>query len=482
MKKMTFSAKLMTGFIVTGIILLIGGSIGLYGIYQVDRELQKTADESLKGIHDIGIMAACRVNLQRAARTALSPGTLGDSARREEIIRYMEETCDRAEKTWSAYDALPKAPEVGSSWQALKGVWRQWQRHNREFVQLIKDNRRGEASALFTGRMTETASGLERGMRGLFELNLRIANAEGEASIARADLLKKISGTATFLGIVFAVCFGLLFSRSISAPINRVVADLSESSEQFAEAARQIASSSNNLAQGASVQVSAVGETSASTADLLQSIREYADRVQNLRDLNTKLASPGYALFEMTKQTRKELKGIKKSTQETSQIVKTIEQIAFQTNLLAINASVEAARAGEAGTGFAVVSDEVRSLGTRSTEAAKNTLALVEETIRIVEESTTYVTDCVMRFIDYGTFSAPIVPFTETALEVARKQTDGVEAINAAIADISKAAQENAANSEEAASVAEETTAQAEFMRNIVRNLADTVGYGGRSA
>jgi methyl-accepting chemotaxis protein len=480
MKKTTFSVKLMTGFIVTAIILLIGGTVGLYGIYQVDRELRKVSDESITGIYDLGILAVCRVSLQRAAQTALSPGVFGDPARKEKIVRYMEETCGRAEKNWGIYDALPKAPEVKSYWQKLKAVGQQWQTDNREFLQLIKDGKREEASVLFTGRLGESVSAMEKGMRELSELNLRIANASGEAGISRADLLKRTAGAATFLGIVFALVFGLLFARSISTPINRVVANLSESSEQFAEAARQIASSSNNLAQGASVQVSAVEETSAATADLLQFIREYADRVQNLKNLNTQLAAPGFALFDMTKQTRKELKGIKKSTEETSQIVKTIEQIAFQTNLLALNASVEAARAGEAGTGFAVVSDEVRSLGTRSTEAAKNTLALVEETIRIVEESTANVTECVMKFIDYGTISAPILPFTDTALEVARKQADGVDMINAAITDISKAAQENAANSEEAASVAEETTAQAEFMRNIVRNLADAVGYENR--
>jgi methyl-accepting chemotaxis protein len=137
--------------------------------------------------------------------------------------------------------------------------------------------------------------------------------------------------------------------------------------------------------------------------------------------------------------------------------------------------SAGAARAGEAGTGFAVVSDEVRALGARSTEAAKNTIALIDEAMSVINRGNELITMGIRKFVDYGETSASISPFTLEAAKVAENQAGGVERINRSVEEIGKAAQNNAAGSEESASVAEETTAQAEFMTKIVRELADLV-------
>ena len=293
----------------------------------------------------------------------------------------------------------------------------------------------------------------------------------------QASWLKIIALVGTVVGILIALSFGIFFARSITRPINRVIANLTETSEQFAKAAGQIAQSSNHLAEGTSTQAAAAEETSTVTEELKSSNGKYTQVIETLKDMLGGTFTVGMDAFNSLKQAKKAMKEIKKSSEETSQIVKAIEQIAFQTSMLALNASVEAARAGDAGAGFTVVSGEIRGLGTRSTDAAKNSIALIGKTIEVVSSGNDYVGVSMKKFIDYGNASNNIVTFTTEASEVAKKQLQGVDRINLSIVQISKLAQENAASAEESSSAAEEITAQAVSVRAVVQELAAVVGY-----
>ncbi len=211
--------------------------------------------------------------------------------------------------------------------------------------------------------------------------------------------------------------------------------------------------------------------------ELKASNQRFYDRMQSFSQSGGSALGLGFEVFNMLKETRKTMKGIKKSSEDTAVIVKAIEKIAFQTNLLALNASVEAAHAGDSGTGFAVVAGEVRGLGVRSTEAAKNTGDLIDQTVGIVGCGNDFVAVSMKNFLE---FTDPIMKASEllkAASEATIKQAEGVEQINASIMEINKSAQANAASSEEAASVAQEATAQAMFMKSIVDELAAVVGY-----
>ena len=160
-----------------------------------------------------------------------------------------------------------------------------------------------------------------------------------------------------------------------------------------------------------------------------------------------------------------------KASEETSKIIKTIDEIAFQTNLLALNAAVEAARAGEAGAGFTVVADEVRNLAMRAADAARNTADLIEGTVKRVKDGSELVVKTNEAFTEVAGSTGKVGELVGEISAASNEQAQGIEQVNNAVAEMDKVVQQNAANAEESASASEEMNAQAEQMKGIVKDL-----------
>ena len=166
---------------------------------------------------------------------------------------------------------------------------------------------------------------------------------------------------------------------------------------------------------------------------------------------------------------------ISKASEETSKIIKTIDEIAFQTNLLALNAAVEAARAGEAGAGFAVVADEVRNLAMRAADAAKNTADLIEGTVKKINEGSQLVNDTNAAFLEVADSTVKVGDLVAEIAAASGEQAQGIDQVNKAVSDMDQLTQQNAANAEESASASEEMSAQSEQMKAMVLDLAAVV-------
>jgi methyl-accepting chemotaxis protein len=300
---------------------------------------------------------------------------------------------------------------------------------------------------------------------------------------AAKDRISAIGRTSNFLlgailGAALLIVSAIWFfvARGITRKINHIVEQLSEGSEQVASASKQVSSASQSLAEGATEQAAGLEETSSSLEEMSAMTKQNADNAQQANTLASEAKKSAGSGTESMSRMNVAIQDIQKSSNETAKIIKVIDEIAFQTNLLALNAAVEAARAGEAGKGFAVVAEEVRNLAMRSAEAAKNTANMIEESVKNSKNGV----DIAM---EVGKVLAEIVSSvgktTDLISEIAAasaEQAQGIDQVNAAVSQMDKVTQQNAANAEESASASEELSAQAEQMDSIVKDLAVIIG------
>ena len=181
----------------------------------------------------------------------------------------------------------------------------------------------------------------------------------------------------------------------------------------------------------------------------------------------------------LTEELTKSMEKISNASQETSKIIKSIDEVAFQTNLLALNAAVEAARAGEAGSGFAVVAGEVKNLAMRSADAAKNTSSLIEDTVQEVCSGVEIVSQVNKTFINFGRDTLKINDLVTEISQASNDQANGIEQISKAISEIDNVTRQTADYARESASASEDMSLQAKNLKYLVDNF--TVIIGGKT-
>ncbi len=268
----------------------------------------------------------------------------------------------------------------------------------------------------------------------------------------------------------------LLTRINIVKPLRSIIDSLQNSAKQMNSVSDQVSSSSQQIAEGSSEQASNLEETSSSLEEISSQTKQTtdnADKAEKSMQETTGLVDNGVQAMNGMHETINE---IKSSSEETSKIIKTIDDIAFQTNLLALNAAVEAARAGEAGKGFAVVAEEVRNLAQRSAEAAKETSRLIEESQNSSEKGVSVVEKISKNLESIKDSSDKVSNLISEIAAASKEQSQGIEQVNTAVSEMDKVIQQNASDSEEAASAAEQLSAQARELDNMVEDLVGLVG------
>ncbi|WP_276951487.1 methyl-accepting chemotaxis protein [Acetatifactor muris] len=266
---------------------------------------------------------------------------------------------------------------------------------------------------------------------------------------------------------------GLLLSiRKLNRDLSMTLGQINQSADQVASGSGQVSNGAQALAQGATEQAASVEELAATITNISYQVKNTAD---NALHAKSQSSMAGDEMEECNNQMRDMMVAmdeITRSSNEISKIIKTIEDIAFQTNILALNAAVEAARAGEAGKGFAVVAEEVRSLASKSSIASKNTAELIESSVDAVSRGTQIASrtaESLVKVVDEVRSVSTKVDEIATAAE---EQSGAIEQVTLGVDQISSVVQTNSATAEESAAASQELSEQADKLKSLVAKFS----------
>lgn len=308
-------------------------------------------------------------------------------------------------------------------------------------------------------------------LKEINEFNIKTADEINTQNDKYAQTANIILLLTIFGGLGLLISLGLMVSAMITNPIKQAIDGLNIGTEEVSSASSQVSAASQALAEGASEQAAAIQETSATleeTSSMVHQNRENTQQAAALAKQAKQYAEKSNDEMHKMSQSMLELKN---SSNEIAKIIKVIDEIAFQTNILSLNAAVEAARAGDAGKGFAVVAEEVRNLAQRSAQAAKDTTVIIESNIDL-SDSSVNIAKAVRESVEsIGEQAAKVSDLLEEISVATNEQAQGVEQIHKAVSQMEMALQSTATTADESASASRSLSEQASNVQEIVDTL-----------
>jgi methyl-accepting chemotaxis protein len=297
----------------------------------------------------------------------------------------------------------------------------------------------------------------------------------------KAGLLERVAGGDLTIDVDLASNKDSLGNSLVTMKesLNNLLREVKDGIDQVASGASQISDSSQNLSQGATEQASSLEEISSSITEISGQSQQNAKNATEATSIAKQAAEDAEGGNRAMTDLKGAMERMNRSSDEIQKVVKLIDDIAFQINLLALNANVEAARAGKYGKGFAVVAEEVRNLASRSADAVQETSRMVEDSLRNIQEGNKAAEETAGQLERIVDGAGKVASFLDEIAEASREQADAITEINTGIDQIDQVTQSNTANAEESASAAEELAAQAQQIRSIIAQFKLDEGSRG---
>jgi methyl-accepting chemotaxis protein len=472
MKNWTIAKRIAVALGALMFITLLLGAISWLKTEQIFRNVDGIASQSLP---DLTLAGDIRYHAALVRVTNLKHAVYKEAAQKEEVEQQAQKEEHEISDLIASYEKRVETPEQRALFSKVKPLWENYLVEARKLREASRQNK-AEDVQKFLQSAGQVGNEFVKAVEALRDYS---ANETSTNTKQIVQLVASSKGTVLAVVVaclVLGIFIGVLVTRGISTVLHQVANDLSNGSEQTTSAASQVSSASQSLAEGASEQAASLQETSSSLEEMSSMTRRNAANAEKVNDLAKQARSAADKGAHDMQAMSGAMEAIKGSSDDIAKIIKTIDEIAFQTNILALNAAVEAARAGEAGMGFAVVADEVRNLAQRSAQAAKETAAKIEGAIQKTAQGVDLSGKVAQSLNEIVGKTRQVDELAAEVANASREQTQGITQINTAVAEMDKVTQSNAANAEESAAAAEQLNAQALVMKGSVGRLLTLVG------
>ncbi len=466
--------RLLTAFGSLFLVAILMGAVAVRTVSVMEARIVGITDVETSAIEHAGAVRRLVAQLQSRLGQIVIVTAKGDTGGVAATSRQIDRELDQLESELRALQRTASDEKTAALCRDVLSAISKWTISAQQIKAFAANEQALEAADAgdAASRFSEQASDAARRIGEVQQQRLAQARRDAQ-SFSRWN---RVVMAGVFAAAVAAGAFVFWTERQVKASLTAIASRLRDGAEHLLVAAGQASSTGRSLSKGATEQAASLEETSASMEEMASMTRNNADSSRQAAELMAavehQVSQSNLLLSEMVGS----MEHIKQSSARVSKIIKTIDEIAFQTNILALNAAVEAARAGEAGMGFAVVADEVRSLAQRAARAAHDTEALIEDASTSAAQGAAKVQQVADAIAEFTASVVKVRGIADEVNEASRQQTLGIDQVTQAIVQMEHRTQITAATAEESAAASEDLDAQAQAAMQLVRELEAMVG------